>query len=60
MKTPTLVVWGARDNIVPVKQAFTAVQEIPDCRLKVFENSGHSVHKDEIKEFSILLSGFLG
>ena len=60
LKTPTLVVWGARDNIVPVKQAFTAVQEIPDCRLKVFENSGHSVHKDEIKEFSILLSGFLG
>jgi hypothetical protein len=50
----------SRENIVSLKQAFTAVQEIPDCRLKVFENCGHPIHKDELKKFSILLSGFSG
>ncbi len=57
---PTLVVWGAKDNIVPVRQAYAAAQLIPDCRLKVFEEVGHNVHRDEIGEFSRLLTGFLG
>jgi pimeloyl-ACP methyl ester carboxylesterase len=57
---PTLVVWGAKDSIVPVRQAYAAAQLIPDCRLKVFKGRGHNVHRDEISEFSRLLTGFLG
>jgi pimeloyl-ACP methyl ester carboxylesterase len=57
---PTLVVWGANDPIVPVRQAYAAAQAIPDCQLKVFANRGHNVHRDEIGEFSRLLTGFLG
>lgn len=57
---PTLVVWGARDEIVPVRQAYAAAELIPDCQLKVFGNRGHNVHRDEIDEFSRLLTGFLG
>ena len=57
---PTLVVWGARDEIVPVKQAYAAAEAIPDCRLKVFENCGHDVHRKQIGEFSQVLVGFLG
>jgi pimeloyl-ACP methyl ester carboxylesterase len=57
---PTLLVWGARDPIVPVRQAYAAAQLIPDCQLKVFENRGHNVHRDEIQKFSQLLNGFLG
>jgi pimeloyl-ACP methyl ester carboxylesterase len=57
---PTLVVWGARDPIVPVRQAYAAAQVIPDCQLKVFQNRGHNVHRDELDEFSRLLTGFLG
>lgn len=57
---PTLVVWGAKDPVVPVRQAYAAAQLIPDCQLKVFENRGHNVHRDEIHEFSRLLTGFLG
>jgi hypothetical protein len=33
---------------------------IPDCQLKVFENRGHNVHRDELNEFSRVLTGFLG
>jgi pimeloyl-ACP methyl ester carboxylesterase len=57
---PTLVVWGARDEIVPVRHAYAAAQVIPDCQLKVFEKRGHNVHRDELHEFSRLLTGFLG
>ena len=57
---PTLVVWGARDPIVPVRQAYAAAELIPDCQLKIFEGRGHDVHRDEIDEFSSVLTGFLG
>ena len=56
---PTLVVWGAKDHIVPVSQAYTAAELIPDCRVKVFEGCGHSVYKQRVKEFSHLLTCFL-
>ena len=57
---PTLVVWGAKDPIVPYKHAYAAAELIPDCQVKVFEDSGHSVYRDNIQEFSRLLTGFLG
>jgi pimeloyl-ACP methyl ester carboxylesterase len=57
---PTLLVWGAKDPIVPVRHAYRAASVIPDCRVKVFENRGHNVHRDEVEEFSSTLAGFLG
>jgi pyruvate dehydrogenase E2 component (dihydrolipoamide acetyltransferase) len=57
---PTLVVWGAKDPIVPVRHAYAAAQLIPDCQLKVFKDRGHNVYRDDIGEFSRLLTGFLG
>jgi 4,5:9,10-diseco-3-hydroxy-5,9,17-trioxoandrosta-1(10),2-diene-4-oate hydrolase len=60
IKIPTLVVWGARDPVVPVRHAYAAAEVIPDCQLKIFGNRGHNVHRDELQEFSHLLRGFLG
>ena len=57
---PTLVVWGAKDPIVPAKQAYAAANLIPDCQVKIFEDCGHSVYREELSEFSRLLKGFLG
>jgi pimeloyl-ACP methyl ester carboxylesterase len=57
---PTLVVWGAKDEVVPVSHAYAAARVIPHCQLKVFENCGHNVHREKINEFSQLLTGFLG
>jgi len=56
---PTLLIWGASDSIVPVSNAYAAAQLIPDCQLHVFEDCGHSVYKQEVKEFSNLLTNFL-
>jgi pimeloyl-ACP methyl ester carboxylesterase len=60
VKMPTLLVWGARDPIVPVMQAYRAAKVIPDCRVEVFKNRGHNVHRDELKKFSSLITSFLG
>lgn len=57
---PTLVVWGAKDPIIPVRQAYAAAQLIPCCQVKVFEGCGHSVYRQRVQEFSQLLKGFLG
>jgi len=56
---PTLVVWGDKDNIVPVEQAYRASEVIPHCSLKIFKKTGHDVHRKEIGEFSRVLTGFL-
>lgn len=57
---PTLLVWGANDNIVPVRHALLAAEQIPDCQVRVFQNSGHSVYRQRIHEFSDTLVRFLG
>jgi pimeloyl-ACP methyl ester carboxylesterase len=57
---PTLVMWGAKDPIVPSTQAYAAAKLIPDCQVKVFDNCGHSVYRDRLNEFSNELTGFLG
>ncbi len=54
---PTLVVWGERDPIVPVKQAYAAATVIPDCQLVVLKG-GHSAYARR-PEFSVELNRFL-
>ncbi|MBN1692368.1 MAG: alpha/beta fold hydrolase [Dehalococcoidales bacterium] len=60
VKMPTLLVWGSRDPVVPVKQAYRAAEVIPDCQVAVFRNSGHNVHREELKKFSSIVTDFLG
>jgi pimeloyl-ACP methyl ester carboxylesterase len=57
---PTLLVWGKKDPIVPVRHAYEAAAAIPGARLKVFGKVGHDVHRDELEGFSSAVSGFLG
>ena len=57
---PTLVIWGKKDPIVPFAHAYSAAELIPDCRVRVFENCGHSVYRDRISDFSNEMKGFLG
>lgn len=56
---PTLIVWGARDTVIPVAHAYEAHQMIPGSVLEVFERSGHFPHMDEPTRFVRLLLDFL-
>jgi 2-hydroxymuconate-semialdehyde hydrolase len=57
---PTLLVWGARDGIVPMKHARSAAGLIPDCQVHVFGDCGHNVHNSKSRPFSQLVTRFLG
>lgn len=59
VNAPTLLVWGSRDRVVPVRQAYTAARLFPNCQLSVLDG-GHSIYRENILEFSRVVGTFLG
>jgi pimeloyl-ACP methyl ester carboxylesterase len=56
---PTLVVWGRDDRLVPVRDADTFEQLIPDARKVVFADTGHVAMMERPARFNRLLLDFL-
>ncbi|HZD72145.1 MAG TPA: alpha/beta fold hydrolase [Actinomycetes bacterium] len=56
---PTLLVWGARDRLIPVAQGRAAQQAILGSRLEVFERAGHAPHLSDPARFVALLRDFV-
>jgi pimeloyl-ACP methyl ester carboxylesterase len=56
---PTLLVWGARDRMIPSWHAVMAQQAIEGSRVEVFERAGHFPHLDDPERFARLLSEFI-
>lgn len=57
---PTLIVWGRRDPIIPVRHAGAAQRGMPGSRLEVFDEAGHFPQLDEPDRFAIALADFVG
>ncbi|MES2818367.1 MAG: alpha/beta hydrolase [Pseudomonadota bacterium] len=58
LSCPTLVVTGDRDY-TPVARKEAYVQELPNARLAVIEDSGHATPMDQPERFNTLLLEFL-
>lgn len=56
---PTLVVWGARDAIIPVQHGAAMHEAAPGSELEVLEQAGHFPHVDEPVRFTRLVVSFL-
>ena len=56
---PTMIVWGARDRIIPVRHGERAHTEMPGSRIEVFEEAGHFPHLDEPARFAELITDFI-
>lgn len=56
---PALIVWGAQDTLVPVKDAKRLEDLIPDSRRVVFERTGHVAMLERPERFNALLREFL-
>jgi len=56
---PVLIVWGARDSIIPARHGEDAVQAIPGSRLEVFEDVGHLPQLEAPGRFIAALERFL-
>jgi 2-hydroxy-6-oxonona-2,4-dienedioate hydrolase len=59
LTTPTLVVWGASDYVLPAHQAHTAVNLLPHGRLAVLPDCGHLPHIEHPDRFAAVLSTWL-
>lgn len=56
---PTMIVWGAKDRMIPSWHAVNAHQAIEGSRLEIFERAGHFPHLEEPERFVSLLSKFM-
>ncbi len=56
---PLLIIWGARDPIIPVAHAEEAHRALPNSRLEIFEGAGHLPQLEESGRFVAALERFL-
>ena len=56
---PVLIVWGARDPIIPVRHGQRAHEAIPGSRLEIFEGVGHLPQLEAPALFVSVLEQFL-
>lgn len=56
---PTLLVWGARDAIIPAEHARIAHAAMPKSRLAIFEDAGHFPFRKQPERFLQTLEQFI-
>ena len=56
---PTLIVWGARDRMIPVTHGRRAAAAMPGSRLEVFEDAGHFPFNDDPQRFVDVVRDFI-
>ncbi|HYB26540.1 MAG TPA: alpha/beta fold hydrolase [Solirubrobacteraceae bacterium] len=56
---PVLIIWGARDPIIPVRHGERAHEAIPGSRFEVFDGVGHLPQLEAPARFVAVLEGFL-
>jgi pimeloyl-ACP methyl ester carboxylesterase len=60
ISSPTLIVWGREDRIIPLKHGIYGHGQIRGSRLEVFEQCGHIPNLEKPAEFNRLVRDFLG
>jgi pimeloyl-ACP methyl ester carboxylesterase len=56
---PTLIVWGERDPLIPVRHAHEAHERIQGSRLEIFPGAGHFPYRDDAQHFAAILHEFM-
>jgi pimeloyl-ACP methyl ester carboxylesterase len=59
VKVPTLIVWGEKDSIIPVRDANEFERLIPDSRKLVMKDTGHIPMAERPQAFNDVLTDFL-
>jgi 4,5:9,10-diseco-3-hydroxy-5,9,17-trioxoandrosta-1(10),2-diene-4-oate hydrolase len=57
--SPTLIIWGRQDAIIPLKQAYYAKEKISNSKLHVIEQCGHMPNFEKPDEFNQVVLDFL-
>lgn len=56
--SPSLIVWGELDPVIPIKYAEAFVSSIQDCRFYKMDNSGHTPFVDNPVKFAEIVLDF--
>ena len=59
IRQPTLIVWGEKDSIIPVKDAHEFERLIPDSRKLVMKDTGHIPMAERPATFNDVMLEFL-
>lgn len=57
--TPTLILWGAKDQLIPVTYAHQFKQDIPGSKLVIFDQLGHVPHEEDALATVAVVKNFL-
>jgi pimeloyl-ACP methyl ester carboxylesterase len=57
---PTLIVWGERDNTIPVAHGREATEAISGCRFETLARAAHFPHLEDPDGLAAVISDFLG
>jgi pimeloyl-ACP methyl ester carboxylesterase len=58
IKIKTLVIWGEKDKLVPLKYAYVFEEKVKGSKLEVMLGIGHSPHLEDPKNLSEIITGF--
>jgi len=56
---PTMLIWGEKDRVIPMKHGLQAHELMPHSRLEILPGAGHFSHNDDPDRFVALLSDFI-
>jgi 4,5:9,10-diseco-3-hydroxy-5,9,17-trioxoandrosta-1(10),2-diene-4-oate hydrolase len=59
LRIPTLVLWGARDRVLPTSQAHGAIDGLENGFLEILPDCGHLPQVEQPERFASALDGFL-
>ena len=59
LQAPTLIIWGAKDKVIPVAHAHIGHRLIPNAKLHIFKDAGHDPVTERPLEVARLVSEFL-
>ena len=60
LKVPTLIVWGAKDRLIPLENGTRFAADIPNSQLVVFDNLGHVPQEEDAPATVKAVKQFLG
>ncbi|OGB20574.1 MAG: alpha/beta hydrolase [Burkholderiales bacterium RIFCSPLOWO2_02_FULL_57_36] len=59
IKQPTLILWGGRDRLIPVENAYFFERDIAGSQLTVFDDLGHVPHEENPARTAAVVQAFL-
>lgn len=59
IKTKTLIIWGKKDKILPLKNGYLMKERIPNSILKIFPEAAHTPNLEVPEKLSEIVVQFL-